>query len=331
MEKRKVVLFNTDGNDLAIEEQTVKDSGYNNYELIKLSGNDEDAFFKTAEDADAVVVTYTNLNRENLARLKNLKIVAKSTIGFDNVDLDAATQSRVYVTNVPDYCVEEVANSTVMLALAARGRLRRLDIAAREGRDVLTNGSFSEGVINRLSTQVYGLVSFGNIARHVARLMQGLNVKKVVAFDPFAPDECFEQNGVEKMETLDELLQTADMISLHTPLTPDTRHMIGEREFKLMKRNACLVNTGRGGLIHEAAAAAALQTGEIGSLATDVLENEVDFSSPLTGLDSVFITPHTAFYSEEAVAEARVRPMLEIISVLEKKEHPKHQVNKSWS
>jgi D-3-phosphoglycerate dehydrogenase len=327
---RKIVFFNTDGNDLSVEENTLEQAGYDNYSLVRLAGDNDEAFLKEAIDADAVVVTYADLSRDKLARLKKLKIVAKPTIGFDNVDLEAATDQQVYVTNAPKYCIEEVANATLMLMMAARGRLRMLDKASREGRDVLATGTFSEGAIHRLSHQVYGLVSFGHIARTVAKQMKGLKIGRIVAYDPYAPDSLFEEAGVERVEHLDDLLQAADIISLHAPLTPQTYHMISEREFKLMKKNVCLVNTGRGGLIDEIAAAEALNMGQIGSLATDVLEDEINFTSPLTEIDSVFITPHTAFYSEESTEEARITPILEIISVLERSEQPKYMVNKNW-
>lgn len=329
MNTRKIVLFNTDGEDTQLEQKVLQEAGYDNYELVKLTGSD-DIFFDQATDADAVVITYADMSKENLARFKNLRIIAKCTIGYDNVDLQAATDQKVHVTNVPDYCVEEVATHTVALALGATRRIRQLDIAAHEGRDVLADGNWYEGPIHRLSTQVYGIVSFGNIGKTVARMMQGLGVAKVIAYDPYAPQEAFDQSGVERAESLDQLLQTADIISLHTPLTADTYHMIGTEQLKLMKRHACLVNVGRGGLIDEDAAALALQNDQIGSIATDVLEDETTFTSPLSKIDNVIITPHTAFYSEESVDESRIKPIQEIITVLEMGQRPKYQVNKDW-
>ena len=329
MNTRKVVLFNTDGEDTLLEQQVLQKAGYDNYELIKLTGTD-DIFFQQACDADAVVITYADMTRENLARFKNLKIIAKCTIGYDNVDLQAATDHKIRVTNVPDYCVEEVATHTVALALGATRRIRQLDIAAHQGRDVLVDGNWYEGAIHRLSTQVYGLVSFGNIGRVVARMMKGLGVSKVIAYDPFAPQDVFDQCSIERAETLEQLLKCADIISLHTPLTPDTYHMIGTEQLKLMKSHGCLVNVGRGGLIDEAAAAQALKNQQIGSVATDVLEDEVSFISPLSDIDNVIITPHTAFYSEESVEESRIKPILEIIRVLETNQRPKYQVNRDW-
>lgn len=329
MNTRKIVLFNTDGEDTSLEQKVLHEAGYTHYEVVKLSGSDE-AFFAQALDADAVVITYANMSRANLARFEKLKIIAKCTIGYDNVDLEAATERQIYVTNVPDYCVEEVATHTVALALGATRRIRQLDIAAHEGRDVLADGNWYEGPVHRLSTQVYGIVSFGNIGKTVARMMQGLGVSRVIAYDPFAPQAAFDQCSVERAESLEALLQEADIISLHTPLTPQTYHMIGAEQLKLMQPHACMVNVGRGGLIDEAAAAEALNAGQIGSIATDVLEDETSFSSPLNKIDNVIITPHTAFYSEEAVDESRIKPIQEIIAVLEKQESPRYQVNAPW-
>lgn len=326
MNKRKIVLFDTDGEDTRIEQQLLQEAGYNNYTLVKLGG-DEEAFFREAADAEAVVITYAEMSRENLARLPQLKIIAKCTIGYDNVDLAAASERGIVVTNVPDYCVEEVATHTVALALAASRRLRQLDMATRAGRNPLADGNWTEGAVHRLSTQVYGVVSFGNIGRKVAAMMQGLGVRKVISWDPYAPDSAFTEQGVSRVDSLEALLQQADMLSLHTPLTPQTYHMIGVEQLALLQPHACLVNVGRGGLIDEAATLAALQTGQLGSAGLDVLEDEVNFRSPLTSHDNVVITPHTAFYSEEAVLESRIKPVQAIISVLEKGERPRYQVN----
>lgn len=259
-------------------------------------------------DADALLNTYLPITDELLAQLPACRIVARYGIGVDNVDLAAAARRSVVVTNVPDYSIEEVAAHALSLLLAL---WRRLPEAAAM---VAAGGWGLAGLrpIRRLSTQRVGLIGFGRIGRLVAGHVASLGCE-VVVHDPYLRPG----PGIPPLVTLPELLASADAVSLHAPLVPETRGLIGARELAAMKSSAVLVNTSRGALVDTGAVIAALRAGQIRAAALDVLDSEPPFPGFLpANLPGLLVTPHMAYYSEESIAESQRKAATQIVKVL---------------
>jgi len=252
-----------------------------------------------ATGADALVVDVnTPVTAATLETLDDLRVVARAGVGIENIDVAAAADNGVTVTNAPDYCTREVATHTVTLLLDCIRTVAAYDRDVRDG----NWGWERTRPVHRIRGRTLGLVSFGPIARRVREQMRGFDVD-VVAYDPYVDAEHMADAGVETV-TLDELYARADYVSLHAPLTDSTREMVDGAALEAMQDHAMLVNTGRGGLIDEDALAVALRDGDIGAAGLDVLWTEPPTEAhPLVGLDNCVITPHAAWYSEEAREE----------------------------
>lgn len=248
-----------------------------------------------AADADVLVVdVHTPVPASAIADADDLSLIACAGTGYDKVDVAAATERGIAVTNAPNYCTDEVATQAFGLLLACR---RRIPAADREVR----NGEWSwetDQPVRRVPGSTLGLVSFGTIARTVAEYAQGFGVDLVV-YDPYVEESTVEEYGGRLVE-FDELLETADSVSVHPPLTSETRGMIGADEFARLPDHAVVVNVARGGIIDEEALYDALTEGEIAAAGLDVLEKEPPGETPLLDLDNVVITPHAGWYSQEA-------------------------------
>jgi D-3-phosphoglycerate dehydrogenase / 2-oxoglutarate reductase len=261
-----------------------------------------------AAGADALLNTYLPVTDELLAQMPGCKIVARYGIGVDNVDLAAAQRRGVVVTNVPEYSVEEVAVHTLGLLLSL---VRRLADAAR----LVAGGGWGlDGLrpIQRMSSLRVGLVGFGRIARLLASYLAALGCQ-VVVHDPFVTP----RPGIPPLVTLEELLAGCDAVSLHAPLTPATRGMVGAAELAAMKPGAVLVNTARGPLVDMDALVAALRAGQIRAAALDVLDAEPPAPGRIPhDLPNLLVTPHMAYYSEESIAESQRKAATQVIKVL---------------
>ncbi|WP_324663387.1 C-terminal binding protein [Haloarcula sediminis] len=242
-----------------------------------------------------VVDVNTPVGSPEFEALDDLQVVARAGVGIDNIDVAAAAEHGVAVTNAPDYCTDEVATHTVALLLdCVRG------VAAYD-RDTRAGGwGWERGrEVHRLQGGTIGLASFGPIARRVREQLRGFDVD-VVAYDPYVDADEMAEADVEKVE-LDELYARADHVSLHAPVTDETRGMVDADALAAMDEEGVLVNTGRGALINEDALAAALREGTIAAAGLDVLRTEPpEPDHPLVGLDNCVVTPHAAWYSEEA-------------------------------
>ena len=273
-----------------------------------------------AASSDALLVTYAKITADMIRKMPKCRVISRFGIGVDNVDIDAATAAGIVVTKVPDYCIDEVSDHAMALLLAV---VRK--IPSSSGR---THGGRWEMKavvpIHRLRGSVLGLAGFGRIPQLVVPKAQAFGMK-VVAHDPFVPAEVFTRAGVEQVD-LSTLFATSDYISVHTPLTPETRNLFNRDTFGQMKRGAYIVNTARGPIIDEAALAEALDSGQIGGAALDVMTQEPPTTSPLFGRDNVIITPHTSFYSEESLVELQVKAAQEVVAVLSGKT-PRNPVN----
>ena len=285
-------------------------------ELVVATG-DSDEVLKVAGDADAILNTYLPWTAESIARLENCKIIARYGIGFDNVDLDAARNAGIVVTNVPDYSVEEVAVHTLGLILAMVRKLFEAERLVREGGWAIR----SLQPIRRFSELSVGLFGYGRIARKLAAPIRELGAE-IVVHDPYlqpGPD-------LPKLVGLDELLATSDLVSIHAPLTSETRGIIGERALSIIKPGAMLVNTSRGPLVDLQAVISALRSGRLAAAALDVFDQEPLDISRIEGVPNLIATPHMAYYSEESLQESQRKATTQVIKVLTG-EQPDYRVN----
>ena len=276
-------------------------------ELI-VPGGGRDEVLREAETADALLNTYLPLGRDDIARLANARIIARYGIGVDNIDVAAARERGIVVTNVPDYCVEEVAVHALLLILAS---LRRLPAAlAAASRPTWSLDGLRP--IPRVSELTVGLVGLGRIGRRLAELLRPIG-PRIIGYDPFASAPV---EDVAVVAMLDALLAESDIVSLHLPLSDGTRGLIAREQLARMRPTAILVNTSRGGLVRTADLAEALRAGTIGGAALDVLEREAADVSELAGLPNALVTPHVAYYSESSLRESQRKAATQVVRVL---------------
>ena len=279
-------------------------------ELQLAADSSPESVMKLAAGADAVLVTYAKINADMIRQMKKVRIISRFGIGVDNVDLDAATQAGIVVTKVPDYCIDEVSDHAMALLLSA---VRKIPMAT----DQVHAGTWKMPnfvPIHRLRGSVLGLVGFGRIPQLVAPKAKSFGLR-VVAYDPFIPKEVFTKAGVEQVD-FPQLLKMSDYVSIHSPLTPETKGLFNADAFRQMKKGSYVVNTARGPIIDEAALAAAIDSGHIAGAALDVMTNEPPVNSPLIGKRNVIITPHTSFYSDESLVELQTKASQEVANVL---------------
>ncbi len=277
---------------------------------------DADALIAVAHDADVVLSEFMSFDRRTLEGLTHCKAVVGYTIGLDHYDLAAATDLGIAVAHTPGFCTEDVANHALLLLLASARRLIALDRKTRAGwwpdprhleRDLTPMGS--------LYDQTLGLLSFGSIASSVAAKAQAFGLR-IQAHDPYVSEQTIAAHGVQPC-SFDTLLTSSDYLSIHTPLMPATRHLIGEAQLRRMKPGAFLINTSRGAVVDEAALVRALREGWIAGAALDVLEHEPPApDNPLLHMDNVVLTPHAAYCSDGSYARVRRMAAYEAARVL---------------
>ncbi len=257
----------------------------------------EDTVAAASEASGLVVDVNTPVPRVVFEECDRLQIVARAGVGVDRIDFEAAVEHDVTVTNVPDYCTEEVSTHAVSMLLAGVRRLNTYDRAIEAGGWDWTDGQ----PIHRLTESTVGFLSFGGLAKRTAEKLSGFGCR-LVAADPYVEQEAMDEYGVEKV-AFDALFEEADHISIHAPLTDETHHLFDREAFERMSDTAVLVNVGRGPIVDEEALLWALENDEIAAAGLDVLEDEPPENSPLAERDDVILTPHAAFYSEESVTE----------------------------
>ncbi|HLF61550.1 MAG TPA: C-terminal binding protein [Acidimicrobiia bacterium] len=285
-------------------------------ELSVATGGIEEVL-ATAEDADAILNTYLPWDAAAMARLRRCRIIARYGIGIDNVDLAAASSRGIVVTNVPDYSVEEVATHALALILALVRKLALADATVREGGWSIDRFR----PIRRLSTLTVGLVGFGRIGRKIAAPLEALGAR-IVCYDPYLT----AGDDLPPLLSLDELLATSDVVSLHLPLTPETRGLIDANAIGKMKAGAILINTSRGPLVQLDAVTEALREGRLGCAGLDVFDTEPLDPGRVEGVPNLMVTPHMAYYSEEALVESQFKAATQVVKVLTG-EKPDYQVN----
>jgi len=281
----------------------------------------EDEVIAVAEGCDALICQFAPITRRVIETLTNCKVIVRYAIGVDNIDLKAAEEHGIYVCNVPDYSIDEVSNQAIALLMDCAKKLTYLANQVKQG-----NCSYT--VIKplfRMEGKTLGLVGFGRIPRLVAKKMAGFGLD-IITYDPMVNEQAAKELGVTPV-SLDELLERSDYISVHCPLMESTHHMFNKETFQKMKNTAIFVNTARGGVVKEEDLIWALENGEISMAGLDVTETEpIPMDHPLLKLDNAVVTPHAAWYSEEAVKSLQLKVAEEVARVL-RGEDPKNPVN----
>lgn len=316
----KVVITDYDYGDIEIERSILTAAGA---EVIGLQAKSEDDLIEAARDCAAMMNQYARVGARTIAAMQQCKVIARYGVGVDIVDVDAATARGILVTNVRDYCTEEVADHAISLWLALARGLFPYDRATHEG---IWRWQ-SAAPLYRLRGQVMGIVSYGKIGRAIAERARGFGVE-IVVYDPYVT----EAEGV-RLVSKAELLAVSDVVMMQVPMTPETRHFLSEAEFRAMKRTALVVNTGRGPTIDNRALYRALTEGWIAGAGLDDPEEEPakrkgwsPTENPIFTLPNVIVTPHSAYYSEASIRSAREIAASEVARVLTGR-MPKNPVN----
>lgn len=307
------------GDELAIEREVIAGAGG---EVRWGFATDEDHLIELVRDADSVLVIQAQMTRRVIEAMARCRHIVRYGVGLDTLDIPAATERGIVVSHFPDFCQDEVANHAMMLVLACARRLGWLD-------KTLRRGAWRAGLLGPMGSvggQTLGLVGFGAIARAGAVRAKAFGLR-VAAWDPYADDAAFAQAGVARAATLEDLLGESDYVSIHAPLTPETRHLMNARAFAAMKPTAYIVNTSRGPVIDEEALVEALQSGAIAGAGLDVFEHEPLGDSPLLEMDNVLLTPHTAFYSDASSEDLRRRVGRAVVDVMQGR-WPEHVANR---
>jgi len=299
--------------------------------LVKGVWKTEEEIIAQAHDADAIIgtVSMQPFNRRLLAALSKCRVIAGIGIGYDSTDVEAATELGIAVTNVPDYCLDEVSGLAITYMLALGHRLLQIDRAVRERRIAFNMEKKALDDIAfpmfRMRDQTLGIVGLGKIGTVTALKAQGLGMR-VIAYDPYVLGPVMESRGVKPVD-LDTLLRESDFITLHTPLNSETRNMFGYEQFKKMKRTAYFINTARGGCVDQPGLIQALKEGLIAGAGIDVTVDEpIAPDNSLLTMPNVILTGHTAWYSVTSEVDLNRRPMTQVVQAL-RGELPIYTVN----
>jgi len=304
-ERPRIVITDCDHPSVEIERAILSEIAP---ELILANCNTEDEVIEEAHDADGIINQYAPITRKVIEALKKCKVIARYGVGVDNIDVEAATEHKIIVANVPDYCIDEVSTHAMALILACARGITLLNSKIKEKRWDFTLVK----PLFRTQGKTLGLFGLGRIARMVAQKALGFGFK-IIAFDPYVS----KVDGGIKLVEFSQLLSDSDFVSIHAPLTVETRHSFGKNELKVMKKTAYLINTSRGPVINEKDLYIALKEKWIAGAALDVMEKEPpDWENSLLKLDNLIITPHISFYSEESYVELKTKTAKAVLSVL---------------
>jgi len=326
MEKQfKVVRVDRMGNRAVMVEEA-EELAKVNAELVGADCVTEDEIIEAAKDADAILTGGAQMTRRVLESLPKCKVIVRYGVGYDTIDVDAATDNGVIVVNNPafQWCIEEVSNQAITLLLACAKKLAFLNDGTKQGR--WAECKRAQAPMVSIHGQTLGLVGCGGIGRMTGRKAQCFSLK-LLGYDPYVDKSLAKKDGIT-LVSLPELLKESDFVSVHTFLNEETRHLMGEKEFKQMKPTAYLINTARGPVVDEPALIKALQEKWIAGAGLDVFEKEpVDPDNPLLKMDNVVVTPHSASYSDVAFKLNSVIVGQEAARVLSGR-WPKNVVNK---
>ena len=306
------------------EEEELKKIGA---EVVYIEGSSQEEILSVARNCDALGVVSSKVREGIINQLEKCRIIARYGIGVDNIDIDAATKNGIIVTNVPDFCINEMAEHTMALILGVTRKIVKMD---ENTRNCKWSSRVSEH-LRRLRGQKLGLIGFGSSAKEVTLRSIPFGLK-VYAYDPYVNEEVIREYKAEPA-SFEFIIKNCDIISLHVPLNSNTYHLIGESELKSMKQEAVLINTSRGAIVDEDALIKALKEGWIRYAGLDVFEkinvfneSEKKIDHPLFHLDNVILSPHCAACSDESLIEQKKKAVKEIVAVLSGK-WPKNCVN----
>lgn len=323
---RRVVITDHEFPSLSDEQRIAEQNGA---ELeVHASLTSPDDVIPAIEGAEVVLLAYADMCDEVLAHLDEGATLIRYGIGYDTIDVDAATRRGIRVCNVPDYGADTVADHTIALALASVRRLPEYHTVVSQEPDGWVPAP-EAGPIPAISDLTYALVGTGQIGRKVASRIRAFGAQ-VIAYDPYADAEQLTPEGITLVE-LDEIWEQADVVSVHAPLTPETRHIVGADAISKLKDSTVIVNTARGALVDTYAAAEAVISGNLGGLALDVFEREpLETGHPLRQAPRTILTPHAAYYSTRSLANLQLFAAQEIGRAL-RGEELRAQVNRSRS
>lgn len=301
----KVTLVDYEWEDIELEKRMFAEA---EIELNVLQSRDKDKIIQAARTSDALLVLYSNIDKEVLAAAPNLKLVSRYGIGVNMIDVEYAEEVGIQVANVNDYCVDEVSDHALASILAAARRLFEYNEDTKIG-----NWDFK--VVKRplrASKAIVGLLGYGKIPKRLASKLYAIGYN-VIAYDPYVDEETMKLDNVKKA-TVDEIMEQSDFISVHVPLITQTYHLLGEREFNLTKKMPYIINTARGPIIDEKAMITALEKKQLAGAFLDVTEEEpLPSKHVLRNMKNVVLTPHAAWYSEDAYREIREKAVMNII------------------
>jgi len=306
--KYKAVVTDYVWPNLNIEKKILND---NDIEIVDANDFSKNELIKEVADADALLFCFKEIDSEILEAAKICKVAARYGIGVDNIDIKKCTELGIVVTNIPDYCLEEVSDHAISMIISLNRRVF-------DHWSLVKNGGWNDLNLDipvlRLSESTLGIVGFGRIGRTISKRISSLGIKSI-ASDPFLKiGDVIDDVEIVSFETL---LEKSDFITVHVPLNENTHHLFSKDEFKKMKNNAILINCARGGLIDENEASIALSNGDIGGIGLDVIEDtSANHMSPLFKNKNVIITPHTAFFSKASGEELQRRTSEEIVRVI---------------
>ena len=284
--------------DMSIERSVFPEGTEFGIAVYDEHSEDNDKFYKDIADADIIINGYIYFGRKELDALEKCRVISFQSTGFNEVDIDYATEKGIAVVSIEDYCTQETAENAIALMLMLQRGLRIYDRSVQKDREWVYDKAPG---LKRIEGQVMGIVGLGRICRSVAKKAHGLDME-VIAYDPYIPKELADSVGARLVD-IDELLAESDVISVHMNLTDDNVHFFNKEKFAKCKKQPIIINEGRGAMISEEDLAWALDNGLIKAAGLDMLESEFpDLNDcPLVGRDNVIITPHSGFFSDTSM------------------------------
>jgi D-3-phosphoglycerate dehydrogenase / 2-oxoglutarate reductase len=315
MSKYKIVITDIQHKNFIPEEEVFKSS---DYELIIKDCKTEEEIIELTKDADGVIANLVPISKKAIDNMAKCKIISRYGVGYDSVDLEAATANGIIVANVPDYCPEDVSDQAMAMLLSC---IRKIIVRSKKVSEGKWNIGEDEKVY-RITGKKLGIIGLGRIGRVFLRKMKGFDLSEYLVYDPFISQETADQYGVT-LVSLKNLIAESDYISIHSPLNNDTEKMISRKEFSMMKNNAIIINTARGPIIDQEALLDALKSGQINSAGIDVFSHEpIERNSELLALDNIVLSDHHAWYSEESYVELKTKAAMNVKNYLEHKTAP---------